>query len=168
MNLHELAAEIHKVNRANGFDDPTWENLPTKLMLVVTELDEAAQSVKGVEYDPFPEELADVAIRTLDILTTLWPGDWCNRCAESPREPDRYQVQCAERTLWPLVHLLCRATEYWRYNNFTDVKITLEFLIQNLFRVATLYAIDLEYEIRVKVGKNAQRGHLHGKARSDG
>lgn len=33
MNLHDVAAWVRGVNESNGFDAPTWDNLPVKMIL---------------------------------------------------------------------------------------------------------------------------------------
>ncbi len=46
-------------------------NMMEKLMLVVTELAEAAEDVRTDSWDHFPEEIADATIRIFDIAGSL-------------------------------------------------------------------------------------------------
>jgi NTP pyrophosphatase (non-canonical NTP hydrolase) len=137
MNLKELAVEIRETNDANGFEAPTWDRLLSKLMLVVTELDEAVAAVKGDGKDPLEEELADAAIRLIDILKAK-----------------------------PLT-MVCRAAEQWRYDNRTDVRIAIELALAALFGLASRLGIDLMAEMVRKTKRNALRGYRHGKVRGD-
>ena len=78
MTLREMATYISTWREAKGFYTP--ESLNTeeerdlmlgKLMLVVTELSEAAEAVRHNDFENFKEELADAFIRLLDICGTL-------------------------------------------------------------------------------------------------
>lgn len=60
------AANVNAVNHGFG------ENLiPTRLMLIVTEVAEAMEDYRKGRMDHFPEELADVAIRLFDLAGHL-------------------------------------------------------------------------------------------------
>lgn len=48
-----------------------WENMPTKLMLVVSELSEAMEAYRDNNHEHFNEEIADTFIRLFDICGTL-------------------------------------------------------------------------------------------------
>jgi NTP pyrophosphatase (non-canonical NTP hydrolase) len=53
-----------------------WKNLPTKLMLVVTELAEAMEGYRDNNKDKVKEELGDAFIRIADIFGSLgWDFD---------------------------------------------------------------------------------------------
>ena len=49
----------------------SWQNMLEKLMLVVTEVGEAAEAYRDNDKEGFNEEIADVFIRLLDIVGTL-------------------------------------------------------------------------------------------------
>lgn len=167
-HLHYLAAEADAIAAANGFDTPTWDNLPVKLMLVCTELDEARDYVYGTAADPIEAELADAAIRILSILHSIWGPDWHWRPrskAATLRPAARYQP--IEYILWrPLAHV-CKAVERWRYNHTDDTRGYLELALSELWALALIIGSDLEIEIEMKLAKNRTRAKLHGKARSD-
>lgn len=86
-NIDELGRYIRDWRMSKGFTTP--DNLDTeasrdkmlgKLMLVVTEVAEAAEAVRHEDWDNFVEELADVMIRMLDITYTcgLKPSEIIN------------------------------------------------------------------------------------------
>lgn len=163
---HEQARRIREVNEANGFDAPTWENLPVKVMLVVTELDEGLQAVEPGGDDNLLEELADAAIRLVDILEAVNYGSWAAR--SSVYELESCKFKPLETLLVPTLRWLCRAVEDWRKEKRTDAQICLEYALLEVRRVALgLFGEDaLEELILIKTEKNAARGKLHGKARS--
>jgi NTP pyrophosphatase (non-canonical NTP hydrolase) len=71
--LNELANEILEVMQSKGFNSPATihgadaEAQLAKLMLVTTEVAEAAEAVRDGDMENFGEELADVVIRVLHI-----------------------------------------------------------------------------------------------------
>lgn len=60
------AANINTVNHGFG-ENP----IPTRLMLIVTEVAEAMEDYRKGHMNHFPEELADVAIRLFDLAGHL-------------------------------------------------------------------------------------------------
>src|SRR3990167_5408148 len=73
--LHWLCQLLREWNSIQGFKCD-WENVPEKLMLVVTELAEAMEAYReknptGETIIHFEEELADVAIRLFDLCGGL-------------------------------------------------------------------------------------------------
>lgn len=77
MEINELSQRIYKWRVSREFYTPN--NLGTelerdmmlgKLMLVVTEIGEAAEAVRHADEDNFKEELADAIIRLFDIMET--------------------------------------------------------------------------------------------------
>jgi len=70
MNLNEYATECHKTAVEKGF----WKaskSIPTKLMLIVTELAEACEADRKDNKENFNEEIADVFIRLFDLCGHL-------------------------------------------------------------------------------------------------
>ena len=76
-SMAQLAREITAWRREKGFRTP--ESIDTmdekemmlgKLMLVVTEVSEAAHEVRDGDFKAFSQEIADVFIRLLDICHT--------------------------------------------------------------------------------------------------
>ena len=73
--LHWLCQLIREWNSIQGFKCE-WENVPEKLMLIVTELAEAMEVYRtkeptGADIVHFEEELADTAIRLFDLCGGL-------------------------------------------------------------------------------------------------
>jgi NTP pyrophosphatase (non-canonical NTP hydrolase) len=59
-----------EISKKNGFVT-TKENMLGKLMLVVTEIAEAAEDVRHEKWEHFGEELADTMIRIMDIAANV-------------------------------------------------------------------------------------------------
>jgi NTP pyrophosphatase (non-canonical NTP hydrolase) len=75
--LNDLAAEILKINRANGWKVATpeaWDDerhIPTLLCLIHSEVSEALEGFRAGDRENVAEELADVLIRVLDLAGGL-------------------------------------------------------------------------------------------------
>lgn len=158
------AKRINAVNDMNGWERPTMENLPVKIMMVVTELEEAREATINPSADPLSEELADTAVRLLHILESIWPDEWCLR-----ERGSRLSVyQSIETSLWTVLTPLCHAVEYWRKAKTADVLVCLEYALERTRVMARTLRYDLLTDVQNKTEKNAKRGHLHGKARPVG
>lgn len=164
----DRAQTILEIVRANGFDDPSWENLPGKLAIALTELDELVDFVRGSGEDPLEEELADFAIRLLHVLEGLGEGWHVRDFVQRPGDLEGLPFAPVEVVLWPIVSYVCKAIEYWRHNNRTDAVIALELTFAETLRAASRLGVDLGAEVDRKNEKNAARPRLHGKARSLG
>lgn len=70
MTIAEWSQEVALWREATGFVT-TRENMLEKLMLVVSEVAEAAEDVRHARWEHFPEEIADTTIRLLDIAGSL-------------------------------------------------------------------------------------------------
>lgn len=158
----ETARRTRAINEANGFDRPTKENLLSKLMLLITEVDEAAHAHSPQNWI---EELADIAIRDMDILEAIWPGNWNVRDFLSMAFAD--DMTRRDR-LWCVIHNACQAAEYARKADWDGVVVCLEYVLRDVRYVASTGqdGASLISAIDDKLKKNAQRGHLHGKASS--
>jgi hypothetical protein len=173
MNLHALALECSAIAEANGFDVPTWENLPTKVMFIITEIVEAADARDSPE--ALAEEFADIAIRTLSILERVWGAEWSSSRIETRRPTTLSRFDTIEVLLWPATTHYAKCIEDWRHGEKTNAKgektnakIHLEMALLSLWRLSDVLEINLEAAIVAKSEKNKTRGHLHGKARSEG
>ena len=77
VSLNDLADRAYAIAEANGFhaDAVTFLGDPLKvlgrLMLIDTEVAEAAEAVRHGDWENFEEELADVCIRAFDLYTQL-------------------------------------------------------------------------------------------------
>jgi len=76
MSLKKLALDIAAWRTVKGFYTPPGifgdegDLMLGKLMLVVTELSEAAEAIRHEDQENYEEELADTFIRLLDIVGT--------------------------------------------------------------------------------------------------
>lgn len=170
--MHELARRCAEIAAANGFDPPTWDNFLIKAMMAITELDEGVDAVyeRGEDLDPFPEELADFAIRVLGMLHAMWGDDWNNRVPRYDSKQlrwSRYRFRPVEVMLWGPLRRICKAAEAWRKDNEADTRGHLEYVVRETWMVAALLDIDLIDQIEKKCIKNEQRPHLHGKLRPE-
>lgn len=170
MNLHETARSCAKIAREHGFDECTWENFPVKLMLVVSEIKEAVEAMEGMQgHTNFEvgEELADVAIRTLQIVEILWPG-WSAERITKRTVQQRTAFSIPQLMVWPMMKYAVEALESWRNEQRGDAQQCLELLLLELWRVSDRMHIDLEGFVQLKMDKNEKRPHLNGKKRTDG
>ena len=168
--LHNYAARANKIATEHGFSTPTWENLPVKLMFVITEIDElqVAMSCSNVQPETLAE-LADIAIRTLAVLGALWPDGWADSRITGRGQPTVDSLyERPEVLLWPMVHQARKAIGYWRNDNQRDVMICLELLLLELWRLADRMRINLYAAIESKMSINEGRPYLHGKKRAEG
>ena len=69
-DLNTVAQLLGQWSQIQGFSC-SWENVPEKLMLIVTELAEAMEAYRNNDLSNFEEEIADVAIRTFDLCGRL-------------------------------------------------------------------------------------------------
>lgn len=162
------ACMVSETARDHGFDDATWANLPGKLGIAITELDEL------VDYfteggDPYQEELADFAIRLLAILQNLEGDNW-NFRAPRIRSHELRGLPLApiEVVVWPIVSKVCKAIECWRKGNREDTICCLELALSETLRAAHRLGVDLVEEIDLKHRKNVARPKLNGKVESLG
>ncbi|MEM2849412.1 MAG: hypothetical protein QXI36_03965 [Candidatus Bathyarchaeia archaeon] len=68
--LEEFVREASEIANLKGFH-VTWDNTPTYLMLVVTELSEAMEAWRNDNLEAFKEEIADTLIRIFHICGDL-------------------------------------------------------------------------------------------------
>lgn len=170
LDLRAFAARVGATAAAKGWDKPTWENLPGKLMLVVTEVDEAVQSATLDPDDDLyrwdSSELADIIIRTVDILYTIWPEWPLNRVHEDRVRLPLYPAisrMLPETRGWNFIKLLSSATEHWRLGNKPSVASHLELLLLDVYRLADCADINLDAALVAKADINDKRPPLHGK-----
>jgi hypothetical protein len=167
-DLHETASLCAKIADDHGFDVCTWENFPTKIMFVVSEIHETRDEM----YRPYrehkvDEEMADIAIRTMVILETLWPG-WSTGRITQRRLDTKSVFEKAESLLWPMISYAVKALHHWRNEERTDAGQCLELLLLELWRIADRLKIDLDGSIQLKMDVNEQRPMRNGKKRSEG
>jgi hypothetical protein len=166
MNLHRLAKDAAIVASANGFDQPTWENLPIKVMLVVTEVVEAINAKDDAQ---LLEEFADIALRTLAILECCF--DWAPSRIEDRNchyHTPTYRYHPMESLLFQVLNMLAKSVEAWRREAQSDACLHLELALLALWRLADVLNFDLCNACLKKLERNRTREHLHGVVRSEG
>lgn len=167
--LHDIAKRCAATAAAKGFDACTWENLPTKLMFVVTEIDEACEAMEeDAQESKVGEELADIAIRTLVVLETLWPDDWSEGRIVGRYRQTRRRHESPWVMLWPLLRYARIAIHHWRMDEHEYTRQSLELLLLELWRLADRIRIDLDGCIQLKADANELRPARNGKKRSEG
>lgn len=76
-SLQNLAEEIRKINKENGWDvtkPVEWGNkykIPGILALIHSEVSEALEAFRRDDGENFAEELADILIRVLDLAPAI-------------------------------------------------------------------------------------------------
>jgi len=70
LKINDFAKLIRDYRERKGFET-SWNNMPTKLMLCVTELSEAMEAHRKNDIGNFNEEIADTMIRLMDITSSL-------------------------------------------------------------------------------------------------
>lgn len=70
MELKQLCSDVALWREAKGFITG-WDNMPEKLMLVVTELSEAMEALRHEDKQNFAEEIADTYIRLCDLCGSV-------------------------------------------------------------------------------------------------
>ena len=68
--MKDIIEQIGDWRRKQDFDT-RWDNMPEKLMLVVTEVSEAMEAYRNDDRINFAEEIADTVIRLFDICDAL-------------------------------------------------------------------------------------------------
>jgi hypothetical protein len=152
----ERAREISQVALDHGWDAPTWDNFLAKLMLVMTEVQEAEDAST---HDEAVMELADVVIRTLNVLFTL-NGDGPVPM-EEPLPP-------SDDLLLRTRQVLCRSAEFYRRGMDGRALGELWDLIVGIERWCTERGCDIWVFVDKKTEINRDRPRMHGKKRSIG
>jgi NTP pyrophosphatase (non-canonical NTP hydrolase) len=70
LRINEYARFISRWREGKGFVT-SWENMPMKLLLVVSEVSEATEDYRHDNREHFAEEMADCFIRLMDITDAL-------------------------------------------------------------------------------------------------
>ena len=94
--LNEMARDITHWREQKGFITK-WENMPEKLMLVVTEVSEAMEAYRDDNMINFKEELADTIIRVLDICAALTidiEGEILKKMSKNMSRPYKHGRRC--------------------------------------------------------------------------
>lgn len=154
-----IARDIVAITLANGFTPNTWELIPARCMLVVTELDEMIEA----EPKDAPAELADVALRLLNILESVFPA-WTLTSDRVFHPFANGPFKSNPDVAWPTVKLLCKAIRQWRQGDRGNTQTMLELALGACFHHSHVVNIDLlqamEEKVRVVKGRPRLHGHV--------
>lgn len=155
--ITQRAEEISQIALDHGWDAPTWDNFLAKLMLIVTEVQEAEDS--SHDRYAFKLELADVVIRTIDVLFTL---DRTVHVRAAPSLADDENILLGTR------RRLVRAAEWYRRGVDGEALGDLWDVIKGIDAWCERGGHDLWAAVDAKIEINRARPRLHGKKRSIG
>ena len=168
---HELIESMVAVRNRMEWNPAKLETLPTRLMCVISELDEFEDAL--LEFGAFEpsivtahakEELADVSIYLALTLFDLRGGMWPHRSVHRSSVRAPWQDVC--RITKPARSALVGAMQSWRYvdrpGRLEEVCISLEIALLEVVRIACALHIELDEAILVKIEKLYQRGPRNG------
>ena len=105
LKINQYADDIATWRRGNGFETPTGisttkqrDMMLGKLMLVVSEIGEAAEAVRKEDIENFKEELADTFIRLMDITASCGINieqEIVNKMMKNIQRPFRHGKKCS-------------------------------------------------------------------------
>lgn len=178
-DLHYWAKDCAEAATVREFQTTTWENLPGKLMFVVSELvefEEAFEYLRAATTQArvdellinMNEELADAAIRILSTMHDLFGSTWSRGRVENRRRLARVPAYTCDELLRPIRKHLVGALEFWRDDARSDVMIHLELALLNTFRAGDALGADMIEEIANKQAKNKARPPKHGRKQNLG
>lgn len=67
--MNQVGKDIVKWRKSKKFET-SWENMQEKLLLLHSEISEAAEALRNDNIENFKEELADIQIRLLDATSS--------------------------------------------------------------------------------------------------
>lgn len=169
MTINEIANEIREWRISKGFET-TKENMLGKLMLVVTELCEAAEDVDADNFAHLGEELADAMIRLMDIGSTLeydLDAEVAGQQKEVVAEIAERQEGCDTSIIEELMRIcvkLSKAAEDVRHERWESFGGWIAAALVHLSELCRLYAYEWQDEVARKMIVNAGRPYRHGTA----
>lgn len=162
--LTDYANEISTWREQQGFKTPSTietdegaEQMLGKLMLVVTEAVEAQEAPDDENYS---EELADIAIRILDLVGTLVLPISEHMVIITLDDPHAKDRACSPQRV---IQYVCKAAEAVRDHDTDKFTYALALALMATFDAATFSDVDLIEEIEKKMEKNWARPKKHGR-----
>lgn len=174
MELEKLAAEIHAQNVAVGW----WDDFPrrqdrhyTAMMLVVTEWAEAAEGARKDLVDDhlphrpmFDVELADAAIRLLDLAGAYQIEDLKSRCTWNlANRVSKLAAQPNRVAQLGLVVGRAHRSDYREEQVVDGLRWTLALAALHEIDLITVIMEKLEYNAQREDHKRENRAKAHGK-----
>lgn len=165
-DLTALAAEIGEINKANGWrqdDRFRWEDphkIPSALALVHSEISEAWIGLTQMGEENYAEELADVAIRILDMLDGM--GDDASVAIDEADGIYAYEPGDEQEALLAMHYWTTEALEEFRKDRPMSFPVKLGAAFIAVLDACVLRDINLSASIKAKLEKNRQRGYRHG------
>lgn len=166
-DLNALSSEIREINEANGWregdrfrwDDP--HKIPSALCLIHSEISEAWIGLEHEGEENYVEELADIAIRVLDMID----GIGSDPSLVVPWGMDIFPCPCDEddeKMLLTLHQWTTEALEAFRKGNPAKFPGYLGAVMVAVLDICRFRGFALSAAIRAKLAKNRERGYRHG------
>ncbi len=165
-DIKQLAEDVARWREAKGFVT-SWENATQKLFLTICELAEAGECVRKGQWETyqdngkpegFPAEIADAAIRLLDLIGSLDldPPEFLPVAFEQPCRTDTMLDVLLELT-GDLHQVACQLRSIGRAAVFPMTAI-----LGKLYTISQVVGFDLLGEIESKHRYNHTRPYRHG------
>lgn len=168
-SFNEIADEIVQWRISKGFVT-TRENMLGKLMLVVTELCEAAEDVEADNFAHLGEELADTMIRLFDIGGTLG-YDLDDEIAKQHEEISGEIAARREKEessimeeLMRICMKLSKSAEDVRHERWSVFGLNIAASLIHLMELCRMYSYEWKDEVARKMIVNQGRPYRHGTA----
>lgn len=178
--LRAILDDNADVAERNGFDRPTWQNVPAKLAFALTEIREADGAASSDLGDPlaWTTEILDYVLRVGAVLVVVFPG-WAVRATRDGVSAAAARRSALWRPAWtslrPIAHATCDAIQQWRggeERRAAHVATHLECGIRDalmLYASATGHDADRVLDdLAAVVERNRRRKARHGHAESAG
>lgn len=169
LNVNELSREIREINETNGWRTTKpfeWEDtykVPAILALIHSEISEAWEAAQDELGPAFSEELADVAIRILDMAEGLGIE------IGGPFPVELADLEHWDRTLDDDLNrthfVVSKALEFFRADNIAGFTGCVSLALECVADICVACGVDLAAEIKAKLAKNRNRGYRHGNKR---
>lgn len=175
LTLANLTDDIHQLAREKGWYDPkpSLASQEANLHGEVSELWEAYRKgtlfekcpKEGLELTSAEEEMADLAIRTLDTLASYWKDardDFAFLYHNSFRHLMILGVPRGHESQQPLDHIVCSLHAHITHTFNQKTVEGFHCLLSNIAEFSAWLSIDLDRSVSVKHEYNRTRPYRHG------